>query len=116
MLRPKKLYPLNQLSLLKMAKRVTTILPPPSSEESIEIAKICSVLGMVDKEYPLITGRPFRSVHHTVTRSALIGGGVLPVPGEISLAHGGGLFLDELAEFPKPVLEGAMVLATLRIL
>ncbi len=88
-----------------MAKRVTTILPPPSSEESIEITKIYSVLGMVDKEYPLITGRPFRSVHHTVTRSALIGGGVLPVPGEISLAHGGVLFLDELAEFPKPVLE-----------
>lgn len=88
-----------------MAKRVPTILPPPTPEESIEITKIYSVLGMVDKEYPLITGRPFRSVHHTVTRAALVGGGAVPVPGEISLAHGGVLFLDELAEFQKPVLE-----------
>lgn len=88
-----------------MAKRVPTILPPPSLEESIEITKIYSVLGLVDKEQPLITGRPFRSVHHTVTKSALAGGGVFPVPGEISLAHGGVLFLDELAEFQKPVLE-----------
>lgn len=88
-----------------MAKRVPTILPPPTLEESIEITKIYSVLGMVDKEHPLMTGRPFRSVHHTITKSALIGGGVFPVPGEISLAHGGVLFLDELAEFPKPVLE-----------
>ena len=88
-----------------MAKRVPTILPPPTLEESIEITKIYSVLGMVDKEHPLITGRPFRSVHHTVTKSALIGGGAFPVPGEISLAHGGVLFLDELAEFQKPVLE-----------
>lgn len=88
-----------------MAKRVPTILPPPTLEESIEITKIYSVLGMVDKEHPLITGRPFRSVHHTVTKPALIGGGAFPVPGEISLAHGGVLFLDELAEFQKPVLE-----------
>ncbi len=88
-----------------MAKRVPAILPPPTLEESIEITKIYSVLGMVDKEHPLITGRPFRSVHHTVTKSALIGGGAFPVPGEISLAHGGVLFLDELAEFQKPVLE-----------
>lgn len=88
-----------------MAKRIPTILPPPSLEESMEITKIYSVLGMVDKEHPLITGRPFRSVHHTVTKAALIGGGMIPVPGEISLAHGGVLFLDELAEFQKPVLE-----------
>lgn len=88
-----------------MAKRVPTILPPPTLEESIEITKIYSVLGMVDKEHPLITGRPFRSVHHTVTKPGLIGGGVYPVPGEISLAHGGVLFLDELAEFQKSVLE-----------
>ncbi len=88
-----------------MAKRVPTILPPPALEESMEITKIYSVLGMVDKEHPLMTGRPFRSVHHTVTKAALIGGGTFPVPGEISLAHGGVLFLDELAEFQKPVLE-----------
>jgi len=88
-----------------MARRVPTILPPPALEESIEITKIYSVLGMVDKERPLVTGRPFRSVHHTVTKSALVGGGAFPVPGEISLAHGGVLFLDELAEFQKPVLE-----------
>lgn len=88
-----------------LAKRIPTILPLPSLEESMEITKIYSVLGMVDKEYPLITGRPFRSVHHTVTKAALIGGGAIPTPGEISLAHGGVLFLDELAEFQKPVLE-----------
>ncbi len=88
-----------------IAGRIPTILPPPSMEESMEITKIYSVLGLVDKRYPLITGRPFRSVHHTATKAALIGGGIVPCPGEISLAHGGVLFLDELAEFPKQVLE-----------
>lgn len=88
-----------------IAQRIPTILPLPSMEESMEITKIYSVLGLVDKEHPLITGRPFRSVHHTVTKAALIGGGAIPMPGEISLAHGGVLFLDELAEFQKPVLE-----------
>lgn len=88
-----------------IAARIPTILPPLSEEESMEITKIYSVMGMVDKKRPLITGRPFRSVHHTVTKAALIGGGVVPAPGEISLAHGGVLFLDELAEFSKPVLE-----------
>lgn len=88
-----------------VAQRIPTILPPPSHAESLEITKIYSVLGMVDKERPLITGRPFRSVHHTVTKSALIGGGLIPSPGEISLAHGGVLFLDELTEFKKSVLE-----------
>lgn len=88
-----------------IAKRIPTILPLPTLEESLEMTKIYSVLGMVDREHPLITGRPFRSVHHTVTKAALIGGGTIPTPGEISLAHGGVLFLDELAEFQKPVLE-----------
>lgn len=88
-----------------LAKRIPTILPPPTPEESMEITKIYSVLGMVDRERPLITGRPVRSVHHTVTKAALIGGGLVPVPGEISLAHEGVLFLDELAEFQKNVLE-----------
>lgn len=88
-----------------IARRIPTILPPPSREESLEITKIYSVLGLVDKERPLMAGRPFRSVHHTVTKSALIGGGLYPSPGEISLAHGGVLFLDELTEFRKSVLE-----------
>lgn len=72
-----------------IAQRISTILPQPSMEESMEITKIYSVVGLVDKDNPLITGRPFRSVHHTVTKSALIGGGMIPTPGEISLAHGG---------------------------
>ena len=88
-----------------IAKRIPTILPPLSMEESMEITKIYSVLGMVDGDHPLILGRPFRSVHHTVTKAALIGGGSIPKPGEISLAHGGVLFLDELAEFQRAVLE-----------
>ena len=88
-----------------IAKRIPTILPPMQMEESMEVTKIYSVSGLVDKEHPLITRRPFRSVHHTATRAALIGGGVIPSPGEISLSHGGVLFLDELAEFRKSVLE-----------
>lgn len=88
-----------------VAQRIPTILPKPSYEESLEITRIYSVLGMVDKASPLMQERPFRSVHHTVTRAALTGGGLVPSPGEISLAHGGVLFLDELAEFKKQVLE-----------
>ena len=88
-----------------IASRIPTILPPVTLEESIEITKIYSVLGLVEEDRPLIAARPFRSVHHTVTKAALIGGGSYPVPGEISLAHGGVLFLDELTEFQKPVLE-----------
>lgn len=88
-----------------IARRIPTILPAPDPEESIEITKVYSVAGKVDAEHPLVTGRPFREVHHTVTRAALLGGGSVPLPGEISLAHRGVLFLDELAEFPKPVLE-----------
>ena len=88
-----------------IVSRIPSILPPLTLEESLEITKIYSILGMVDEENPLITSRPFRSVHHTITKAALIGGGAYPMPGEISKAHGGVLFLDELTEFQKSVLE-----------
>lgn len=84
---------------------IAGILPPMSTEESMEVTKIYSVMGMVDEKQPLIRKRPFRNVHHTATRAALIGGGMIPRPGEISLAHQGVLFLDELPEFKKGVLE-----------
>lgn len=87
------------------AKRIPSILPPMTMEESMEITKIYSIMGLIENEAPLIRQRPFRSVHHTATRAALLGGGLMPTPGEISLAHGGVLFLDELPEFQKSVLE-----------
>lgn len=87
------------------AKRIPTIFPPMTHEESMEITKVYSILGLVDSERPLIQKRPFRSVHHTASRAALVGGGLHPVPGEISMAHEGVLFLDELPEFSKNVLE-----------
>lgn len=89
-----------------MAKRIPTILPELTWEESMELTKIYSAVGQLKKDNPLITKRPFREVHHTITRAALLGGGSYPRPGEITLAHGGVLFLDELAEFRKSVLEG----------
>lgn len=88
-----------------VAKRIPTILPPLTAEESMELTMIYSIMGALDKENPLIRERPFREVHHTITKSALIGGGMIPQPGEISLAHKGVLFLDEMAEFQKSVLE-----------
>lgn len=87
------------------AKCIAGILPKPDIRESIEITKIYSVMGLLNEDKPLIQTRPFREVHHTATRAALIGGGGIPRPGEISLAHGGVLFLDELPEFRKSVLE-----------
>lgn len=88
-----------------VARRIPTIFPPLSMEECIEISKVYSVAGFLDEKRPLILARPFRAVHHTVTKAALVGGGLHPVPGELSLSHGGCLFLDEAAEFRKDVLE-----------
>ena len=88
-----------------MAKRLPSILPPLTLEESLETTKIHSVSGMMPDGTALITQRPFRSPHHTISSVALCGGGSNPKPGEISLAHNGVLFLDELPEFSRDVLE-----------
>lgn len=88
-----------------LAKRIPGILPSMDQEEMTALTKLYSIAGMLEAEHPLKTERPFREVHHTVSRPALLGGGVYPLPGEISLANGGVLFLDELAEFPKAILE-----------
>lgn len=88
-----------------LAKRLPTILPPMSVEESLETTKIHSVAGKIGKNLGLITNRPFRKPHHTISDVALVGGGSHPQPGEISLAHNGVLFLDELPEYKRQVLE-----------
>lgn len=88
-----------------IAKRIPTILPPLTKEDRMELTKLYSIVGGLDAKQPLMRERPFREVHHTVTKSSLIGGGLIPRPGEISLANNGVLFLDEIAEFPKPILE-----------
>jgi len=88
-----------------LAKRLPTILPPLSLQESLETTKIHSVAGKLPENATLISKRPYRSPHHTISDVALVGGGVNPQPGEISLAHNGVLFLDELPEFKRTVLE-----------
>ncbi|MDR1777494.1 MAG: YifB family Mg chelatase-like AAA ATPase [Desulfovibrio sp.] len=88
-----------------LAQRLPTILPPLDFEEALEVTKIYSVAGLLPPDTGLLTTRPFRSPHHTISNVALVGGGSTPRPGEVSLAHRGVLFLDELPEYGKSVLE-----------
>lgn len=87
-----------------LARRITTILPPMTREEALDVTKIYSVAGLY-KADEMIGSRPFRSPHHTISTAGLTGGGAIPQPGEVTLAHNGVLFLDELPEFPRSVLE-----------
>ena len=88
-----------------LAKRIPTILPPMSLEEAIETTRIHSVAGLLDDARGMVGTRPFRSPHHTISDAGLIGGGAIPRPGEVSLGHNGVVFLDELPEFERNVLE-----------
>ncbi len=88
-----------------MARALAGVLPPLSREEALEITRVYSTIGQVPRGQPLMTHRPVRTPHHTASSAAMIGGGTVPRPGEVSLAHRGVLFLDELPEFPRLVLE-----------
>jgi magnesium chelatase family protein len=88
-----------------LARRVATILPEIGFEEALETTQIHSIAGLLGANRPLVATRPFRAPHHTISSAGLVGGGSFPQPGEISLAHNGVLFLDELPEFPRQVLE-----------
>ena len=88
-----------------MAKCLASILPPLELKEALELTKIYSISGLLDPKEPLMTKRPYRAVHHTASQNGIIGGGSNPKPGEITLAHRGVLFLDEMVEFPRSALE-----------
>lgn len=88
-----------------IAKRIPGIMPEVTKEEALEISRIYSVAGLLKKEQPLMLRRPFRAPHHSITPTAFVGGGIKPGPGEVSLAQGGVLFLDELPEFSRETLE-----------
>src|SRR5215211_4346233 len=89
----------------KLARRLTTILPAMTLAQAIETTRIHRVAGRTGDRTALVTTRPFRAPHHTISDAGLIGGGHVPMPGEVSLAHNGVLFLDELPEFRRHVLE-----------
>ncbi|WP_378955433.1 YifB family Mg chelatase-like AAA ATPase [Pelosinus sp. sgz500959] len=88
-----------------LARRITSILPTMSSQEALEVTKIYSIADLLHNHSGLVTIRPFRSPHHTISGAGMVGGGRIPRPGEVTLSHHGVLFLDELAEFPRMVLE-----------
>jgi magnesium chelatase family protein len=88
-----------------LARRLTSLLPAMPPAEALETTRIHSVAGLTDDRTALVTTRPFRAPHHTISDVGLIGGGQVPMPGEVSLAHHGILFLDELPEFRRHVLE-----------
>ena len=88
-----------------LAKRLPGIMPDMTWEESLEVTKLYSACGLLSEDMPVVTCRPFRAPHHSVTATALTGGGRIPMPGEVSLASKGVLFLDELTEFSKSTLE-----------